>query len=425
MNILLLGSGGREHAIAWKMAQSPLCEKLFIAPGNPGTSKCGENVPLNISDFDSIGKFCVEKNIHLLIPGPEAPLVAGITDYFNTRKELQNTRVCGPSKIGAQLEGSKDFAKQFLLRHNIPTAAYKTFSAAELNEGIDYLEKQSLPVVLKADGLAAGKGVVIAETLGLAKETLSEMLSGAAFGEAGSRVVVEEFMSGIELSVFILTDGRNYKIIPTAKDYKRVGEGDGGLNTGGMGAISPVPFADASLMRKIKEQIIEPTMEGLLLEKISYCGFLYFGLMNCGGNPKVVEYNCRMGDPETEAVIPLIESDLVELLYAASTGMLEIPSLKISNQHAATVVLASGGYPGEFEKGKTISGIVEAEKSALVFQAGTTLENSMLKTSGGRVIAVTGIGKNSHEALANANAAAEKIQFEKKYFRRDIGFEFR
>lgn len=421
LNILLLGSGGRENALAWKMAQSPLCRNLFIAPGNPGTALCGTNIALSVNDFAGIGKFCLEKNIEMLVVGPEDPLVNGITDYFLSNDSLKKIPVIGPDKRGAMLEGSKSFAKEFMLKHSIPTAAYRSFSAKEITEAKKFLDTFSAPYVIKADGLAAGKGVVIAQTKAEAENVLDEMLVQSKFGEAGSKVVIEQFLDGIEMSAFILTDGVSYKILPEAKDYKRIGENDTGPNTGGMGAVSPVPFADAALMKKVEEKIIIPTMRGLKEENISYKGFIFFGLMIVNKEPFVIEYNCRMGDPETEVVMPRLKSDLAELFLAVSTQKLSEVKFEKENHSAATVMLVSGGYPDKYEKGKIISGTEEV-KDVLLFHAGTSDDAAgNLITSGGRVIAVTSTGSDIKSCLDKCYSAAEKIRFDKRYYRKDIG----
>jgi phosphoribosylamine--glycine ligase len=422
MNVLILGSGGREHTFAWKLSQSPLLTKLYIAPGNAGTATLGENVNIKADDFSAVKSLCLEKNIHLVVVGPEDPLVKGIHDFFLDDAELKKISVIGPQKAGAELEGSKDFAKEFLFRHNIPTAAYQTFTSENLEEGYAFLETLKAPYVLKADGLAAGKGVLILDSLKEAKSELKEMLTEAKFGAASTKVVIEEFLDGIELSVFVLTDGSNYKVLPTAKDYKRIGEGDTGLNTGGMGAISPVPFADDVLMQKIEERIVKPTVEGLKKDKLPYKGFIFIGLINVDNEPIVIEYNVRMGDPETEAVLPRIKSDLLELFKAVGDGTLNEKTLELDPRYATTVMMVSGGYPEAYEKGKVMTGI-DTVKDSIVFHAGTKLEGKEVQTNGGRVMALTSFGDTMKEALTKSFANAEKVNFEGKYYRKDIGFD--
>lgn len=420
MNILLLGSGGREHALAWKIAQSKKLAKLFIAPGNAGTKDCGTNVNISATDFDAIKKFVLENNVSMVVVGPEDPLVKGIHDFFLADEKLKNVPVIGPQKNGAQLEGSKDFSKEFMFKYNIPTAKYKTFTAATLNEGLAFLETLNSPYVLKADGLAAGKGVVIPDKLEDAKSELTEMLANAKFGNASAKVVIEEFLNGIELSVFVLTDGNSYKILPAAKDYKRIGEGDTGLNTGGMGAVSPVPFANAEFLKKVEERIVIPTVNGLKKEGVKYKGFIFIGLMNCGGEPYVIEYNCRMGDPETEVVIPRIKSDLVDLLEGVAQENLAQRNFEIDERTATTVMIVAGGYPGDYEKGKIISGHDKIEGS-LVFHAGTKESNGSIVTNGGRVLAITSYGNTLSDALELSYTNAAKIKFDQLYYRKDIG----
>ncbi|MHC0444403.1 phosphoribosylamine--glycine ligase [Flavobacterium sp. 3-218] len=422
MTILLLGSGGREHAFAWKMTQSPLCEKLFVVPGNAGTAAIAENVAISATDFEAVKALVLKENISLVVVGPEDPLVKGIYDYFKNDESLKHIPVIGPSKLGAQLEGSKEFAKEFLMKHNIPTAAYDSFTAETVEKGCDFLETLQPPYVLKADGLAAGKGVLIIQDLEEAKTELRNMLVHAKFGTASSKVVIEEFLDGIELSCFVLTDGKSYKILPTAKDYKRIGEGDTGLNTGGMGAVSPVPYVDAVLMEKIETRIVKPTIEGFQKDGIEYKGFVFIGLINVKGEPIVIEYNVRMGDPETEVVVPRLKSDLVELFLSVADQKLGEFNLEVDPRSATTVMVVSGGYPEDFEKGKVISGL-ENVTDSIVFHAGTKLDGENVVTNGGRVIAVTSYGDNFQEAIKKSYQNIDKLSFDKMYFRKDIGFD--
>ena len=422
MNVLILGSGGREHAFAWKIAKSSLCKKLLIAPGNAGTEQIGRNVNISVNDFQKIKDLCLKEEINMLIVGPEGPLVNGISDFFHEDEKIQHITVIGPSKKGAQLEGSKEFSKEFMMKYGIPTAAYQSFTRETLEDGYQFLETLSAPYVLKADGLAAGKGVLILETLEEAKTSLKEMLADAKFGDASNKVVIEEHLKGIELSVFVLTDGISYKILPSAKDYKRIGEGDSGLNTGGMGAVSPVPFADRFFIEKVEREIIIPTIKGLVEEDIDYKGFIFIGLMVENGNPKVIEYNVRMGDPETEVVIPRIKSDLLNLFRGIGNGSFSEVDFNISEEVATTVMLVSGGYPGSYEKGKEMTGFNEIEDS-VIFHAGTKNSNDRILTNGGRVLAITSFGNNIDEALNKSFTNAEKINFEGKYYRKDIGFD--
>ena len=420
MNVLILGSGGREHAFAWKIAQSKQLQNLYIAPGNAGTANCGANVNIGVTDFEAIKNLVWEKDINLVLVGPEDPLVKGIHDYFLNDDVLKDVPVIGPKQDGAQLEGSKDFSKQFMLRHGVPTASYATFTKENLDAGFLFLETLSPPYVLKADGLAAGKGVLIMHTLEEAKAELKSMLVESKFGAASNKVVIEEFLHGIELSVFVLTDGKSYKILPEAKDYKRIGLGDTGLNTGGMGAVSPVPFADEAFIKKVEENVVKPTITGLNKDGIDYRGFIFIGLMNCNGEPYVIEYNCRMGDPETEVVIPRIKSDLLDLLQGVATQTLATKTYETITEIATTVVTVSGGYPGAFEKGKVVSNLSET-KDTLVFHSGTTLKNEQIVTNGGRVFAITSFGSTIKEAVGKSFATANKISYEGKYFRTDIG----
>lgn len=422
MTILLLGSGGREHALAWKMLQSNKCKKLFVAPGNAGTGSIASNVNLKITDFEAIKSFALSENVEMVVVGPEDPLVNGIFDFFQNDSDLKNIPVIGPSKKGAQLEGSKEFAKEFLVKHNIPTAGYESFTKETVEKGCAFLETLQPPYVLKADGLAAGKGVLIINDLEEAKQELRNMLVDAKFGKASSKVVIEEFLDGIELSCFVLTDGKNYKILPTAKDYKRIGEGDTGLNTGGMGAVSPVPFADEILLEKIENRIVIPTIEGLKKDNIKYKGFVFIGLINVKGEPIVIEYNVRMGDPETEVVIPRLESDLVELFQAVANEKLDEINLKVTDKSAATIMVVSGGYPEKYINGKEISGL-ETVHDSIVFHAGTKNDNYKIITNGGRVLAVTSLGENFEEAIKKSYQNIEKLHFDTMYYRKDIGFD--
>jgi len=422
MNILIIGSGGRESAFAYKISQSSKLDKLFIAPGNAGTSMYGQNVALAVTDFEGIAKFSLENQVDLILVGPEEPLVKGIHDYFLEREELKHIPVIGPQKEAAQLEGSKDFSKQFMQRHGIPTAASQSFDSSNLEEGLKYLETQKMPIVLKADGLAAGKGVLICTSVEEAQTELKAMIAEAKFGEASRVVVIEEFLKGIELSVFVLTDGTSYKILPSAKDYKRIGEGDTGLNTGGMGSISPVPFADEAFLAKVEERVIKPTVNGLKKDDIPYKGFIFIGLMNMEGEPYVIEYNVRMGDPETESVLPRIESDLVDLLEGVAQGNLQERSYTVSSKTAVTVMIVAGGYPGKYESGKVIANL-ENIKESIVFHAGTKEVNGEVLTAGGRVIAITTLQDTLFDALQQATADAGRVYFEGMNFRRDIGFD--
>jgi len=424
MNILILGSGGRECAFAWKISQSPLCTKLFIAPGNAGTAQYGKNIAIAPTDFEAVKKVCIEESIDILLPGNEDPLVAGVYDFFKQDEALKHIIVVGPSRDGAILEGSKAFSKDFMQRHKIPTAAYREFDKANYEEGVAYIQNHSLPVVLKADGLAAGKGVIIAENTADALEAFKNMIQDAMFGTASAKVVVEEFLTGIELSVFAFTDGKNFLLLPEAKDYKRIGEGDTGLNTGGMGAVSPLPFADKAFMEKVVQKIVQPTVDGLAQEGRIYQGFIFFGLINVGGEPWVIEYNCRMGDPETEVVIPRINNDLVEMFVAMHEQQLHSYSLITAEKAAATVMLVAKGYPGTYEKGNEVTGCEQITNS-LLFHAGTQIIEDKIQTQGGRLLAVTSYGNTIQEALQQSYANIEKINYEGKTFRKDIGYEFK
>ena len=422
MNVLVLGSGGREHAFTWKIAQSANLTKLYVAPGNAGTQSIAENVAIGVNDFEAIKTLVLEKSIELVVVGPEEPLVRGIVDFFKKDEALQQVKIVGPSAEGAQLEGSKDYSKAFMERHNIPTAKYATFLDSQLEEGLAYLDTVDGPYVLKADGLAAGKGVIITESREEAKNTLTDMLANKKFGDASSKVVIEEFLSGIELSVFVLTDGKSYKILPEAKDYKRIGEGDTGLNTGGMGALSPVPFATPEFMQKVEDTIVKPTVEGLKKDGVDYSGFIFIGLMNVNGNPSVIEYNVRMGDPETEVVIPRLKSDLLELLDATAKGSLSSVEISIEERAASTVMLVAGGYPEAYEKGKVISGLDKVE-NVIPFHAGTKEENGQVVTNGGRVIALSALGTDLADALTKSKIAASVVNWDRRYYRTDIGFD--
>lgn len=420
MNVLILGSGGREHAFAWKIAQSKQLENLYIAPGNAGTAQCGTNVNISVNDFEAIKSLVWEKSIDLVLVGPEDPLVNGIHDYFLQDEVLKDIPVIGPKKDGAQLEGSKDFSKQFMIKHGVPTAAYKSFTKGNITEASAFIDSLNPPYVLKADGLAAGKGVLIIDDKEEAKQELQNMILNAKFGNAGNTVVIEEFLHGIELSVFVLTDGKNYKLLPAAKDYKRIGVGDTGLNTGGMGAVSPVPFANEDFIKKVEDKIVKPTIAGLNKEGIDYRGFIFIGLMNCDGEPKVIEYNCRMGDPETEVVIPRIQSDLLDLLQGVATQTLHEKNYILTSQTATTVVLVSGGYPEDYEKHKIVTGLETIEQT-YVFHSGTSLKDGNVITNGGRVFALTSFGDTIEQAVSKSFTAAEKIMYDKKYYRSDIG----
>lgn len=425
MNFLILGAGGREHAVAWKLAQSALCDALFIAPGNAGTAACGKNIPLPANDFDAIARFCVEEKIDLVFVGPEDPLVNGIADHFLADDAVKHIPVIGPSRQAAQLEGSKAFAKEFMMRHGIPTAAYREFQVGNYDEGLAYLEAHSLPVVLKADGLAAGKGVVICQSHEEAVGEFEQMIRQQKFGDASKKVVVEEFLDGIELSVFILTDGSDYALLPVAKDYKKIYEGDKGPNTGGMGAVSPVSFADAAFMQKVKERIIDPTIKGLKKDNIPYVGFIFFGLINVKGDPLVIEYNCRLGDPETEVVIPRLQNDLGALFLATARGALAQETIKEDKRAACTVMAVSGGYPGDYKKGFAIRGLDQDTGESIVFHAGTLARNGETVTNGGRVCCVTSFGDSVQQAVNRSVEIMGNISFEGMYFRKDIGYEFR
>lgn len=422
MNILIIGNGGREHAMAWKIAQSPLCDRLFVAPGNPGTASIAENVDIPADDFHRLGQFCQAESIELVVVGPEAPLVQGIRDYFESDPWLRNVLIVGPGKEGARLEGSKDFSKQFMLRNDIPTAKARTFNVSELDKAFDYITTCKPPIVLKADGLAAGKGVVISLSQAEAKAVIKDMLVNKKFGEAGAKVLIEEFLSGIELSVFVLTDGKDYVLLPEAKDYKRIGDGDTGPNTGGMGAVSPVNFATPAFMERVENEVVRPTIEALKREGIDYKGFIFVGIMNVGGQPFVIEYNARMGDPETQAIMPRIKSDFVEVLVAAASGELKGKRIEIDPHHAVTVAMVSGGYPGEYKTGKVITGL-KPESGNLIFHAGTKADGGQVVTGGGRVIAVTGKGNSLEEARRHAYECVAELSWDDLYFRKDIGMD--
>ena len=424
MNILLLGSGGREHALAWKISKSNLCSRLLIAPGNPGTAQCGNNLGFRVTDFAAIKECCVQEKIDLLIVGPEDPLVKGIVDELKKEESLKSLLIIGPSAEAAQLEGSKAYAKAFMQRHGIPTAAYKEFTQHNFEEGVAYIRQHSLPIVLKADGLAAGKGVIIAQTREEALKEFEQMIQNAKFGEASRKVVIEEFLDGIELSVFALTDGKGYVLLPEAKDYKRIGEGDTGLNTGGMGAVSPVPFADEAFMQKVVKQVVEPTIKGIEKDKLDYKGFVFFGLIKVKNEPYVIEYNCRMGDPETEVVMPRLKSDLVDLLAAAGQGKLSDVVIEKDDRFATTIVAVSGGYPNEYKKGFEINGLSEIVEDTILFHAGTREDEDKIVTSGGRVLCATALGNTINEAINKSKERLQQIQFEGMYYRKDIGFEF-
>ncbi len=422
MHILILGSGGREHTFAWKIAQSPLCKQLYVAPGNSGTAEIATNVNIGVNDFKAIKELVLDKSIDMVVVGPEDPLVNGIHDYFLNDTALKHVSVIGPQKVAAELEGSKEFAKEFLYRHNIPTAAYESFTKETVEKGYTFLETLKAPYVLKADGLAAGKGVVILNDLDEAKAELKAMLVDAKFGQASTKVVIEEFLDGIELSCFVLTDGTNYKILPTAKDYKRIGEGDTGLNTGGMGAVSPVPFATDEFLNKIEERIVKPTINGFKKDNLPYVGFVFIGLIKVGDDPKVIEYNVRMGDPETEVVLPRLKNDFVEILQAMANGTLDKIDIEIDERAATTIMLVSGGYPEAYEKGKEITGI-DAIEDSIPFHAGAQLKNGKIVTSGGRVMAITSYGNNYKEAIKKSYQSIEKLHFDKMNYRKDIGFD--